>query len=81
MPTSVNSSPRKKTKRQQSHDRKIRDYTISNQTDLTVHFDTGFINHAVVVGAAFSRERYWQRLGGEYRNANGTTYLLLPESL
>src|SRR5882757_11172042 len=54
---------------------------IANQTDLTVRFNTGFISHAVVVGAAVSRESYSQNTGNEYRNANGTTYLLTPESL
>jgi len=34
-----------------------------------------------VVGAAFSREWYWQTLGGQYRNPDGTTYLLLPQPL
>jgi catecholate siderophore receptor len=54
---------------------------IANQTDLTVRFNTGFVSHAVVVGAAVSRESYAQNTGSEYRNANGTTYLLTPQSL
>jgi catecholate siderophore receptor len=54
---------------------------IANQTDLTVRFDTVGISHALVVGAALSRESYSQTLGNEYRNPNGTTYLLAPESL
>ncbi len=54
---------------------------VANQTDLTVRFNTGFISHAVVVGAAVSRESYSQNTGNEYRNGNGTTYLLTPESL
>ncbi|HEY6925519.1 MAG TPA: TonB-dependent siderophore receptor [Steroidobacteraceae bacterium] len=61
--------------------RDTRNRILANQTDLTLHFSTGSIDHALVVGAAFSREWYWQTLGGEYRNPNGTTYLLLPESL
>jgi catecholate siderophore receptor len=61
--------------------RDTRNRIFANQTDLTVHFDTGVINHTVVVGAAFSRESYWQTLGAEYRNPNGSTYLLLPEPL
>ena len=61
--------------------RDTRNRILANQTDLTLRFDTGLINHTVVVGAAFSRESYWQTLGGEYRNPNGTTYLLLPEPL
>src|SRR5882757_8587166 len=54
---------------------------IANQTDLTLRFDTVGISHALVVGVAVSRESYSQTLGGEYRNPNGTTYLLAPESL
>jgi catecholate siderophore receptor len=54
---------------------------IANQTDLTLRFDTVGISHALVVGVALSRESYSQSLGSEYRNPNGTTYLLAPESL
>jgi len=54
---------------------------IANQTDLTIRFNTGFVSHAVVVGVALSRESYSQNTGREYNNANGTTYLLNPESL
>ena len=61
--------------------RDTRNRIAANQTDLTLRFATGTIHHTVVVGAAFSREWYWQTLGGKYRNPNGTTYLLLPEPL
>lgn len=61
--------------------RDTRNRILANQTDLTLRFDTGVISHTAVVGAAFSREWYWQTLGGKYRNPNGTTYLLLPEPL
>ncbi|MBS0420180.1 MAG: TonB-dependent receptor [Proteobacteria bacterium] len=54
---------------------------IANQTDFTVRFNTGLVSHALVVGVALSREAYSQNTGNEYRNANGTTYLLNPESL
>jgi len=54
---------------------------IANQTDLTVRFNTGFVSHAAVVGLALSRESYSQNTAREYINANGTTYLLNPESL
>src|SRR5262249_49422792 len=54
---------------------------IANQTDLTVRFDTAEISHAVVAGMSFSRESYSQTLGSDYRNADGTTYLLAPQSL
>lgn len=61
--------------------RDTRNRILANQTDLTLTFHTGFIEHAVVVGAAFSKERYWQAIGGDYRNPNGSTYLLLPQPL
>jgi catecholate siderophore receptor len=54
---------------------------IANQTDLTIRFNTGVISHAAVVGLALSREAYSQDTSREYLNANGTTYLLTPESL
>jgi len=54
---------------------------MANQTDFTVRFNTGFVSHAMVVGVALSREAFSQNTGNEYRNANGTTYLLNPESL
>ncbi|CAG9176465.1 putative TonB-dependent receptor BfrD [Cupriavidus laharis] len=44
--------------RQQSHDRKIRDYSIYNQTDLTVKFDTGSVKHTVLAGAEFGHDGY-----------------------
>ena len=61
--------------------RDTRNRILASQTDLTMHFDTGIVDHTVVLGTAFSREWYWQTLGGEYRNPDGTTYLLLPEPL
>jgi len=61
--------------------RDTRNRILANQTDLTLRFTTGRIDHTLVVGAAFSREWYWQTLGGKYRNPNGSTYLLLPEPL
>jgi len=61
--------------------RDTRNRILANQTDLTLHFQTGFIDHTVVVGASLSKEWYWQTLGGEYRNPNGSTYLLMPESV
>jgi catecholate siderophore receptor len=54
---------------------------IANQTDLTVRFNTGLVSHAAVFGLALSREAYSQNTAREYMNANGTTYLLNPESL
>lgn len=54
---------------------------LANQTDLTVKFGTGSIAHTLVSGVSLSRENYTQAIGREYFNANGTTYLLQPESL
>jgi len=54
---------------------------VANQTDLTVRFGTGAVSHALVVGLAVSREAYSQNTGNEYRNPNGSLYLLTPESL
>src|SRR5262249_34282330 len=54
---------------------------LANQTDLTTAFRTGSVGHTLVVGALVSHERYSQTTGGEYRNANGSTYLLLPQPL
>jgi catecholate siderophore receptor len=54
---------------------------MANQTDLTFHFNTGAIEHSLVVGVSVSHEGYSQITGGEYRNADGSTYLLDPEDL
>ena len=54
---------------------------VANQTDLTMRFDTVGFSHALVLGVALSRESYSQTTGNMYRNPNGTTYLLAPESL
>jgi catecholate siderophore receptor len=54
---------------------------LANQTDLTFRFGTGAVSHALVVGVSLSREAYSQTLGNQYRNPDGTTYLLAPESL
>ena len=61
--------------------RDTRNRILADQLDLTTRFSTAGIDHALVVGASVSRERYWQTLGGFYRNANGSTYLLTPEPL
>lgn len=61
--------------------RDTRNRIIANQADLTWKFHTGPIDHTLVVGAAFSGEWFWLTTGGDYRNPNGSTYLLLPESL
>lgn len=44
--------------RLQSHDRKIRDYSIFNQTELTANFDTGSVKHTLLVGAEVGHDGY-----------------------
>jgi catecholate siderophore receptor len=61
--------------------RDTRNRILANQTDYTVRFKTGVVDHALVLGAAFSHETYWQTTGGLYRDPDGSTYLLTPESL
>lgn len=61
--------------------RDTRNRILANQTDFTTSFHTGAIAHTLVLGASVSRERYWQTTGGEYRNPDGSTYLLLPQPL
>ena len=61
--------------------RDTRNRILANQTDWTMRFHTGWVEHALVVGAAFSHEAYVQTTGGEYRDPDGSTYLLQPESL
>ncbi len=61
--------------------RDTRNRILANQTDFTFRFRTGVVDHALVVGAAFSHEAYVQTTGGEYRDPDGSTYLLQPENL
>ncbi|WP_316156635.1 TonB-dependent siderophore receptor [Cupriavidus sp. BIC8F] len=44
--------------RLQSHDRKIRDYSIFNQTELTSIFNTGPVKHTLLVGAEVGHDGY-----------------------
>ncbi|HEY8119349.1 MAG TPA: TonB-dependent siderophore receptor [Methylophilaceae bacterium] len=41
-----------------SHDRKIDDRSLNNQTDLVAKFDTGFIKHTMIVGAEIGHDEY-----------------------
>ncbi|MBO9713333.1 TonB-dependent receptor [Sphingomonas sp.] len=43
-----------------------------NQTDLRAVFDTGGIEHTLVIGASYSWEKYFLSTGNVLRNANGT---------
>ncbi len=46
---------------------------FTNQTDVTSNFSTGFIDHTLVTGVAFTREEYEAKTGNWMRNADGTT--------
>jgi catecholate siderophore receptor len=52
--------------RQQSRDRNIYDFSLDNQTEVTALFDTGPVGHALLVGAEFQYESYWNQQ--YYRN-------------
>lgn len=54
--------------RLQSHDRKIRDYSIFNQTELTANFDTGSVKHTMLVGAEIGHDGYNNQ--NYYRNGS-----------
>jgi catecholate siderophore receptor len=41
-----------------SHDRKIDDQSLNNQTDLIAKFDTGSIKHTMILGAEIGRDEY-----------------------
>ena len=58
--------------RLQSHDRRIRDYSLFNQTELTAKFDTGSVKHTLLVGTEFGHDGYDNQ--NYYRNGscNGT---------
>ncbi|HSC82540.1 MAG TPA: TonB-dependent receptor, partial [Pseudomonas sp.] len=45
----------------------------TNQTDLTTRFATGFIDHTLVTGMAFTREEYDAHTGNWMRTENGST--------
>jgi catecholate siderophore receptor len=51
---------------------------LYNQTDLTSKFNTGFIEHTLVTGLAFSHEEYRLNSGNSLRNADGTAAVLPP---
>ena len=61
--------------------RDTQNHILANQTDLTLRFHTGAIEHALATGVAVSRETYGQTTGNFYRDADGSTYLLAPEDL
>ena len=58
--------------RLQSHDRVVHDKTVSNQTDLDVHFTTGTVKHDLLAGVDLSHDTYLNQ--SYYRNGscNGT---------
>jgi len=54
---------------------------FTNQTDLTSHFSTGFINHTLVTGIAISREEYEAVTGNWLRTNTGATVTPPPVSI
>jgi len=53
----------------------VRDTTselMYNQVDLSAQFNTGAIEHSLVVGASAGWEKFFLSTGNVYRNANGT---------
>lgn len=52
--------------------RDSRNQLMYNQTDLSAIFDTGGIEHTLVLGSAYSWEKYNLSTGNVLRNANGT---------
>ncbi len=52
---------------------------FTNQTDVTSNFSTGFIDHTLVTGVAFTREEYDAKTGNWMRNADGSsTGIVIP---
>lgn len=62
--------------RLQSHDRKIRDYSVFNQTELTANFDTGSVKHTLLVGAEIGHDGYNNQ--NYYRNGTCNGVALNP---
>jgi catecholate siderophore receptor len=61
--------------------RDTQNHILANQTDLTLRFHTGTMEHALTTGASVSRETYSQTTGNFFRDPDGSTYLLAPEDL
>ncbi len=59
--------------RQQSHDRNIFQWTVTNQTELTAKFDTGPIKHSVLTGIDLGYESYYNQNYARNGSCNGVT--------
>ena len=53
--------------------RDIQNQLMYNQVDLSAKFNTGALEHSLVVGASAGWEKYTLSTGNVYRNADGTT--------
>jgi catecholate siderophore receptor len=58
--------------RQQSHDRNIFQWTVTNQTELTAKFDTGPIGHTLLTGIDLGYESYYNQNYARNGACNGT---------
>jgi catecholate siderophore receptor len=61
--------------RQQSHDRNIFQWTVTNQTELTAKFKTGAIDHALLVGIDLDYESYYNQNYARNGACNGTALI------
>ncbi len=57
--------------RQQSRDRKIYDFTVTNLTELNAKFDTGSVKHNALVGLEVGYDSYWNQTYLRTGNCNG----------
>ena len=57
--------------RQQSRDRKIYDFTVTNLTELNAKFDTGSVKHDALVGLELGYDSYWNQTYLRTGNCNG----------
>jgi catecholate siderophore receptor len=62
------------------NERSTQNKIFTNQTDVTSHFSTGFIDHTLVTGIAISREEYEADTGNWLRNSDGSTITPPPVS-
>lgn len=62
------------------NERNTQNKMFTNQTDITSHFSTGFIDHTLVTGVAISREEYKADTGKWLTDSNGNTIVPPPVS-
>lgn len=61
--------------------RDTRNTIIYNQTDATLNFRTGIVEHDLVAGVSLAHETYDLISGNSLRNPNGTTVTYPPKSI